>query len=140
MVSRHPAQRRCSATHAHISSHSFPSHATVVIVSALRSPITRAKKGGLAQCCPEEMLGNVFKAIIAQSKIDPALVQVSGRDTAVQVVRRCTKKREMATVDMRDGSEGLRMTVLIGWDRVVPPPPRGAAPRTRVSSYCDFCS
>ncbi|PWN21902.1 thiolase [Microstroma glucosiphilum] len=47
----------------------------VVIVSALRSPITRAKKGGLAQCCPEEMLGNVFKAVIAQSKIDPALVQ-----------------------------------------------------------------
>ncbi|PWN53864.1 thiolase [Violaceomyces palustris] len=47
----------------------------VVIVSALRTPITRAKKGGLAQCCPEEMLGNVFKEIISRTKIDPAAVQ-----------------------------------------------------------------
>ncbi|PWN29128.1 thiolase [Jaminaea rosea] len=47
----------------------------VVIVSALRTPITKAKKGGLAQCCPEEMLGTVFKGVIAQSKIDPKLVQ-----------------------------------------------------------------
>ncbi|CAO1631415.1 unnamed protein product [Parajaminaea phylloscopi] len=47
----------------------------VVIVSALRSPITKAKKGGLAQCCPEEILGNVFKGIIAQSKVDPKLVE-----------------------------------------------------------------
>ncbi|KDN40444.1 thiolase [Tilletiaria anomala UBC 951] len=47
----------------------------VVIVSALRTAITRAKKGGLAQCCPEEMLGNVLKAVLAQSKIDPKLIQ-----------------------------------------------------------------
>lgn len=47
----------------------------VVIVSALRTPITRAKKGGLAQVCPEEMLGNVFKGVIAQSKIDPKLIE-----------------------------------------------------------------
>lgn len=49
----------------------------VVIVAALRSPITKAKKGGLAQCCPEEILGNVLRGIIAQSKIDPKLVEVS---------------------------------------------------------------
>ncbi|EPQ28562.1 uncharacterized protein PFL1_03866 [Pseudozyma flocculosa PF-1] len=47
----------------------------VVIVSALRTAITRAKKGGLAQCCPEEMLGNVLKAVIAESKIDPKLIE-----------------------------------------------------------------
>ncbi len=35
----------------------------------------QAKKGGLSQCCPEEMLGQVFKAVIAQSKVDPKLIQ-----------------------------------------------------------------
>lgn len=48
----------------------------MVIVSALRSPITKARKGGLSQCAPEEILGNVFKAVLAQSKIDPKLIQV----------------------------------------------------------------
>lgn len=47
----------------------------VVIVSALRTAITRAKKGGLAQCCPEEMLGNVLKAVVVQSKIDAKLIE-----------------------------------------------------------------
>ncbi|PWN89973.1 thiolase [Acaromyces ingoldii] len=47
----------------------------VVIVSALRTPITKAKKGGLAQACPEDMLGHVLKGVIAQSKIDPKLVE-----------------------------------------------------------------
>ncbi|KAL9933703.1 hypothetical protein V8E36_007361 [Tilletia maclaganii] len=47
----------------------------VVIVIALRSPMTRGKKGGLSQCCPEEILGQVFKGVIAQSKIDPKLVE-----------------------------------------------------------------
>ncbi|CAO1637492.1 unnamed protein product [Sympodiomycopsis kandeliae] len=47
----------------------------VVIVSARRSAITKAKKGGLSQCCPEEILGNVFKALLAQSKVDPKLIQ-----------------------------------------------------------------
>lgn len=48
---------------------------TVVIVSALRTPITRAKKGGLAQACPEDMLGQVLKGVLAQSKLDPKLVE-----------------------------------------------------------------
>lgn len=50
-------------------------YSTVVIVSALRTPITRAKKGGLAQVCPEEMLGNALKGVLAQSKIDPKLIE-----------------------------------------------------------------
>lgn len=48
---------------------------SVVIVSALRTPITRAKKGGLAQACPEELLGQVVKGVLAQSKIDPKLIE-----------------------------------------------------------------
>lgn len=47
----------------------------MVIVAAKRSAITKAKKGGLSQCCPEEILGNVLKGVLAESKIDPKLIQ-----------------------------------------------------------------
>ena len=47
----------------------------VVIVGALRSAVTKARKGGLAQCAPEEILGNVLKALIAQTKVDPKLIE-----------------------------------------------------------------
>ncbi|WFD33051.1 acetyl-CoA C-acyltransferase [Malassezia sp. CBS 17886] len=53
-----------------------------VIVSALRTPVTRAKKGGLSQACPEDMLGFALKGVIAQSKIDPKLIE----DVAVGTV------------------------------------------------------
>ncbi|KAL7315991.1 3-ketoacyl-CoA thiolase with broad chain length specificity [Mucor circinelloides] len=46
----------------------------VVIVSALRSAITRARKGGFADTLPEEILAGVFKAMIKQTGIDPAIV------------------------------------------------------------------
>ncbi|CAO3653938.1 unnamed protein product [Mucor fragilis] len=46
----------------------------VVIVSALRSAITRARKGGFAQTTPDEILAGVFQGVIKQSGIDPALV------------------------------------------------------------------
>ena len=54
----------------------------VVIVSALRTPITKAKKGGLSQCAPEELLGWTHKGVIAGSKIDPKLIE----DVAVGTV------------------------------------------------------
>jgi len=47
----------------------------VVVVSALRTPITRARKGGLKDTLPEEMLSAVFKATIEKTKINPALVE-----------------------------------------------------------------
>ncbi|KAI9224680.1 Thiolase, N-terminal domain-containing protein [Blastocladiella britannica] len=47
----------------------------VVIVSALRTPITRARKGGFKDTHPEELLAAVLKATIDQTKIDPKLVQ-----------------------------------------------------------------
>ncbi|KAK9469558.1 Thiolase, N-terminal domain-containing protein [Lipomyces arxii] len=43
----------------------------VVIVSALRTPFTRALKGGLARMAPEELLSSVLKATVAQTGIDP---------------------------------------------------------------------
>lgn len=47
----------------------------VVICAALRSPMTRAMKGGLSQIAPEELLGLVFKALIAKTGVDPKLVE-----------------------------------------------------------------
>ncbi|KAI9145407.1 Thiolase, N-terminal domain-containing protein [Paraphysoderma sedebokerense] len=47
----------------------------VVIVSALRTPITRARKGGLKDTHQEEMLAAVLKATIERTGLNPALVQ-----------------------------------------------------------------
>ncbi|KAL7750128.1 3-ketoacyl-CoA thiolase with broad chain length specificity [Sorochytrium milnesiophthora] len=47
----------------------------VVIVSALRTPLTRAKKGGLKETHTEEMLAAVLKATLERTKLDPKLVQ-----------------------------------------------------------------
>jgi acetyl-CoA acyltransferase 1 len=46
----------------------------VVIVSALRSAITRARKGGFKDTLPEEILAGVFKAMLEKTKINPAIV------------------------------------------------------------------
>lgn len=47
----------------------------VVIVAALRTPITKAKNGGFKDTLPEELLAAVLKAILEKTKIDPGLVQ-----------------------------------------------------------------
>ena len=47
----------------------------VVIVSAVRSAITRTKKGGFAQTLPEEMLNQTLKAMIAKSGLDPKVAR-----------------------------------------------------------------
>lgn len=41
----------------------------------MRTPITKAKKGGLAEACPEDLLAAVFKGVISESKIDPKLIE-----------------------------------------------------------------
>ncbi|ANB12862.1 acetyl-CoA C-acyltransferase [Sugiyamaella lignohabitans] len=46
----------------------------IVIVSALRTPITRAKKGGLKDVYPEELLSKVLSATVKKSGIDKNLV------------------------------------------------------------------
>lgn len=45
-----------------------------MILSALRTPVTKAKKGGLSKLYPEELLYNVLKGSIDRSKVDPSLV------------------------------------------------------------------
>ncbi|KAI9302519.1 Thiolase, N-terminal domain-containing protein [Cunninghamella echinulata] len=46
----------------------------VVIVSALRTAITRGRKGAFKDTLPEEMLSIVFKGVLEQTKLDPSLV------------------------------------------------------------------
>ncbi|GAQ05660.1 3-ketoacyl-CoA thiolase, peroxisomal [Aspergillus lentulus] len=47
----------------------------IVILSALRTPVTRAKKGGFKDAYPEELLTHVLKATLeANPNLDPALI------------------------------------------------------------------
>merc|ERR1719486_1318729 len=46
----------------------------VVICCAVRTPLAKAKRGGFAKTCPEEMLSVLLKAIQERTKLDPKLV------------------------------------------------------------------
>lgn len=62
-----PLQRRATAAAA-------DSPDDVVIVSALRTPITKARKGGLRDTSAEDLLATVLKATLERSRVDPAAV------------------------------------------------------------------
>ncbi|KDQ14430.1 hypothetical protein BOTBODRAFT_66037 [Botryobasidium botryosum FD-172 SS1] len=47
----------------------------VVITMAVRSPLCKSRKGGLKDTRSDELLTSMFKAAIATSKIDPAIIQ-----------------------------------------------------------------
>lgn len=47
----------------------------VVIVSALRSALTKGGKGGFKDTQPEYIMANVLKAIITKTGIEPKIVQ-----------------------------------------------------------------
>ncbi|KAJ3999770.1 acetyl-CoA acetyl transferase [Lentinula boryana] len=47
----------------------------VVIVSAIRSALTKSKKGGFKDTRPEEILMNVLKHTYTSTKLDPALIE-----------------------------------------------------------------
>jgi acetyl-CoA acyltransferase 1 len=46
----------------------------VVICCAVRTPLAKAKRGGFAKTCPEEMLSTLLKAVQERTKLDPKLV------------------------------------------------------------------
>lgn len=46
----------------------------VVIVAALRTPLTKAKRGGLRDTDAVDLLATVFKAVIAQSGVEPEAI------------------------------------------------------------------
>ncbi|KAI0083152.1 thiolase [Irpex rosettiformis] len=47
----------------------------VVIVAAVRSAITKGKKGGFKDTLPEEILSAVLRAVYAKVSLDPALIE-----------------------------------------------------------------
>src|SRR4051794_16150323 len=47
----------------------------IVIVSAVRTAITKSKKGGFKDTLPEDLLAAVFKAVLDQTKINPKLIE-----------------------------------------------------------------
>lgn len=47
----------------------------VVICAAVRTPITKGKRGGLKDTAPEYMLSIVLKEVAARANIKPELVQ-----------------------------------------------------------------
>ncbi|KAF5379741.1 hypothetical protein D9615_005835 [Tricholomella constricta] len=47
----------------------------VVIVSAIRTAITKARKGGFKDTQPELLLSHVLRAVYTQSGLDPALIE-----------------------------------------------------------------
>ncbi|KAL3478236.1 Thiolase, N-terminal domain-containing protein [Aspergillus californicus] len=48
----------------------------IVILSSLRTPVTRAKKGGFKDAYPEELLANVLRATLeANPNLDPAMIE-----------------------------------------------------------------
>ncbi|KAK1921349.1 Thiolase, N-terminal domain-containing protein [Papiliotrema laurentii] len=47
----------------------------VVIVSAVRTPVTKAKKGGFKDCLPEDLLAAVLKEAVKRGGVDPAKIQ-----------------------------------------------------------------
>ncbi|KAJ5743958.1 3-ketoacyl-CoA thiolase peroxisomal [Penicillium manginii] len=48
----------------------------IVILSSLRTPVTRAKKGGFKDAYPEELLASVLRATLkANPNLDPALIE-----------------------------------------------------------------
>lgn len=47
----------------------------VIICCAIRTPLTRAKRGGLKGEYPEALLGVLFKALIEKTGIDPRLIE-----------------------------------------------------------------
>lgn len=47
----------------------------VVICAALRTPLTKANRGGLKDTAPETLVSHVIKAVIEQAKLDPKHIQ-----------------------------------------------------------------
>lgn len=46
----------------------------IVVLSALRTPVTRGVKGGLAKMYPEELLYSILKGSVEKSGVDKNLV------------------------------------------------------------------
>ncbi|KAF9083557.1 3-ketoacyl-CoA thiolase with broad chain length specificity [Mortierella sp. AD031] len=68
----------------------------VVIIDAVRTPLTRGKKGGFKDTVPEDLLAAVLIAIKDRNKIDPALVDDICVGTVLQASGGATVSRMAA--------------------------------------------
>ncbi|KAG9324849.1 hypothetical protein KVV02_001594 [Mortierella alpina] len=68
----------------------------VVIVDAVRTPMTRGKKGGFKDTVPEDLLAAVLIAIKDRTKIDPAIVDDICVGTVLQAAGGATVSRMAA--------------------------------------------
>ncbi|KAF3932976.1 hypothetical protein ABW20_dc0103587 [Dactylellina cionopaga] len=96
----------------------------IVIVSALRTPITRSLKGGLAATHPEELLSTVLETTLKRTKIGPENVKdilvgcvlqtLGGQKASASAVKYVGFPSEttVATVNRQCSSSAYAMTVL----------------------------
>eukprot|EP00878_Enallax_costatus_P000915 GHUV01001045.1.p1 GENE.GHUV01001045.1~~GHUV01001045.1.p1 ORF type:complete len:493 (+),score=165.48 GHUV01001045.1:98-1480(+) len=66
--------QNCSAGDSSAYQRRNASNDDVVIVAALRTPLTKAKRGGLKDTDAVDLLATVFKAVLDQTKIDPLAI------------------------------------------------------------------
>ncbi|PHJ20113.1 acetyl- acyltransferase b [Cystoisospora suis] len=61
-------------THAGVAREDGASPDDVIICAALRTAITKAKKGGFKDCYPEDLLASLMEALLRKTGVDPSLI------------------------------------------------------------------
>lgn len=79
----------------------------IVIASALRTPVTKAVKGGLSKMYPEELLSSVLKSTLQKTKIDPAEVE----DVLVGAVLQALGGQKASAAGVSAAGFGYKTTV-----------------------------
>ena len=79
----------------------------VVIISALRTPFTRALKGGLAKTYPEELLSQILKATVARTGVP--LDEV--REVSVGAVLQQLGGQKVSAMAVKDTGFGPKTTI-----------------------------
>lgn len=79
----------------------------VVIVSALRTPFTRAVKGGLSKTYPEELLAQILKATISRTGVPTDQV----REVAVGAVLQQLGGQKVSAMAVKDAGFGPTTTI-----------------------------
>ncbi|EPS39782.1 hypothetical protein H072_6339 [Dactylellina haptotyla CBS 200.50] len=102
----------------------------IIIASALRTPITRSIKGGLAATHPEELLSSVLSATLKRTKVPPSEVKdvlvgavlqtLGGQKASAAAVKNVgfPSSTTVATVNRQCSSSAYAMTILANALRV----------------------
>ncbi|CAK9440468.1 uncharacterized protein LODBEIA_P45680 [Lodderomyces beijingensis] len=79
----------------------------IVVLSALRTPVTKSIKGGLAQLYPEELLYQILKGSLERSKVDPQLVD----DVLVGAVLQTLGGQKVSALAVKKAGFPIKTTV-----------------------------